>query len=538
MKNKIICTLLAFLSVCSLIGTTACNNEKDDKKQGVIGENVVYSFNEALYDVKMSDGFGKVQVNQDVAYVKTGKKSLKLTPFESANYPIVTFPFFSKYVNSLKNNLRKLHSITFEIYATESADIGVGLYFSKAADTKTPVQKFSLKKGWNTIVYKVDLSILELYGNLDNFYGAYLSYEGGARPVLYVDSISVDEAKSEIAYETLIDIDNSGEGVLLTDFERSIHSNLFNAKNASGLASPVIEVVKASDHGITPNGGEGVLRVEPTAKNANNTSVSNTYLFFAEAYMRAVDWSKFTNNLGGYSFKFDLYTKCSNSDDAFFGLYLDYGTADNGWTPVATKKRGEWTTCSVSLNAFSDYINDYKGLAFKYEDVADTNREFFIDNVRIEKGNVTTTPDANVWNSFDHGECVLESVDTTWYEELDGEHGVIEFSLENLKTRQFRPKNFKSVFGVENYQGYKYLKFRVKANTNFAFAMIYESKWRSVSFNNYKQTVTGEWVDYYVDLSELLPYFDGFNSNLIIRIDADKEDAKICISDIRAVNEK
>ena len=541
MKNKIICILMSLLSVFSLISTVACDDNLDgDKKQSSIGANVVYSFNEPLYDVKMSGGFGKVQVNQDTAYVKTGKKSLKLTPFENANYPIVTFPFFSKYVNALKNNLRKLNNITFEIYATKSAEVGVGLYFSKAADTKTPVQKFMLETGWNKIVYKVDLAVLELYGNLDEFYGAYLSYEGATRPVLYVDSISVDEAKSEISYETLIDIDNSGEGVLLTDFERTIHSNLFNAKNASGLAAPVIEVVKAADYGLTVNDGESVLRVKPTVKNATDSTVSNTYLFFAEAYMRAVDWGKFSSNLDEYSFKFDLYTKCENQDDAFFGLYLDYGTEDNGWTPVATKKCGEWTTCSVSLNAFADYINDYKGLAFKYEDVTDETREFFVDNVRIEKGGNTMTPEENVWNSFDNGDCVLESVDTTWYEELDGEQGVVEFSLEALKTRQFRAKNFKSVFGIENYQGYKYLKFRVKANTNFAFAMIYEAKWRSISFNNYKQEVTDEWVDYYIDLTatDFLAYFDGFNSNLIVRIDADTENAKVWIADIRAVNEK
>lgn len=546
MKYKIICILISLITAFSMASFSACSNNGtagDKANQGGgaqsnIGENVVYSFNEALYDIKMSDGFGRVQISTQSDYVKVGTKSLKLTPIESASYPFVIFPFFSKYVNALKNNLKKLRSITFEIYANENADLGIGLYFSKEVDSKTPVQKFNVESGWNKLVYDVNLPILELYGNLDEFYGAYLSFEGESRPIVYVDSISVDEADSEIAYETLININSAGENVLITDFETTIHSNLFNAKNPSGLASPTIEVVNASEYGVADGGRQGVLRVKPVIKTGNSEAESATYLYFADAYMRAIDWNKYSANLNDYKFKFDIYTKCQDDSESFFGLYIDYGTEDNGWTVVATQKHSEWTTCSVSLNAFIDYMTNCKGLAFRYLDGVDKTREFFIDNVRIEKDTTPVQNDSFVWNSFDDGNCVLDSYDTTWYEEYCGEKGVIEFSLETLKTRQFRPKNFKSLFGIENYQDYKYLKFRVKSNTNFAFIMIYESKWRTVSFNNYKQAITDEWVDYYVDLSDILSYFDGFNSNLIIRIDADTENAKIWVADVRAVNTK
>ena len=283
--KKWICGVIATLLACSLVG---CSKEGVGYKPPKTTRYMMYDFERTgMHGVKACKNFGAVNLNKDKTYVKEGVKSLEIIPSQELDYPYVCFPFMTTLLPEAKNNAYRITDISMEVYATAAVTVGMGMYFGQMVTSLGTPEKYALKEGWNTVTLKNDLAINELGNELKEFYGVYFSFEEyDNRPTVYVDQITIGETEKDIPYENLVKLEVTGEYEEIAFFEYTYQSIIFIPKNTAQIAAPQINVVKASDYGLTATQGESVLRIEPTPKDPEDTERSRTVLFFSNNYLK------------------------------------------------------------------------------------------------------------------------------------------------------------------------------------------------------------------------------------------------------------
>lgn len=360
--------------------------------------------------IRLMDDFGRVSQNKDEEYIRSGSKSLKITPMErdsgSTSNPYMMIPSsstrFSEELNFV--NFTKVDYISLWFYnpQEEDIDIGVSAALGHTWDNQrknwahriTP-EFFTLKEGWNHIVYEIMPGYLKLQGaNMEGIYGVLLEFDtaqvmGRETPFsVYLDDLTLgytDETKpQEIDYAANLKSGVSANGNQyweITDFEdpRQAYYYVYRYGFPSPIqVYPYVRAVFAGDYGVQAKNGSHVLLIR---KCYGDTYYGWPILRVEPNVMKAtidIIGDDIRQNPQKYAFKFNLYNASEVAD--YLGSFFDVRDVTY---EIAVQPK-QWVEFSLNM-AQLDYTN---GTAFelRWNTKGDhTYTNMLLDNVRIEK---------------------------------------------------------------------------------------------------------------------------------------------------------
>lgn len=441
MKKRLFSFASVFCILIAMFAAAGCNGQKETS--GGAPESVLMNgfeyFDRDVQIIRMFNEFGRIDQNSDPEYVRSGEKSLKLTPLGSrtstAN-PFIMLPTYSTRFEELAfGNFSRVEKLTFWFYNAEESEVNVGIGFGKSAlkvnaETrrdeieKTNMEYYSLKSGWNYIEYDMRHALLAMQGlNLSEVYGVavefdyVVSHDIADSPEIYLDDVYIVYGEEEFSTEffATIKTGQTAEGNpywTVCDFEDPSEAYYFRynyAFPAPASAHPVVQTVFAAEYGVITEQGINCLLIQ---KKHGGTSYGWPGLILDGAPLSAAISAigqDIIDNPYSYVLKFDVY----NGSDYTGGWGIEYydgytvdgqnllALYDNVSVPAKT-----WATHSYNIgeinekavSALAAYPDsgirtflEEPVLMFqwnRYNTEADTaDRPFFIDNVRIEKIN-------------------------------------------------------------------------------------------------------------------------------------------------------
>lgn len=363
------------------------NNEENNKVT------ILYDFDEkGAASVRMNIQFGKITVNEDAAYVKSGKKSLKLSPSSTTLDPFMYFPMESTLLSFSKTNLNKIAEFDFDVYADKATTINVGMVFSNQGDLKSAPTQFKLSEGWNAVSYKPDYSVIKIQYDLADFKGIYVGTPGKQEnpPTLYIDNLGIVESNADIKQDNLIVLKQTSDYFEICDFEKSYQNLVFVSTGTGNVTS--LDVVKAADYNIPEISGKKCLRVE--LHESSDSGRSWTQIGMVPALVEAVNFSQFDGHLDEYEFKFNVYREfeanlaANGQFDTLVEINAYYNSKNAmDWSGITVTEKGVWMEFSAPLTTFPNFVKDANTsfyLAFM-DKHAVGSYVYYFDNFRIEK---------------------------------------------------------------------------------------------------------------------------------------------------------
>lgn len=403
-KNKF---LLAALCATMLFPLTACGGNGEQSSEGTPepqGSVTLCDFETYRSDfqpIRVLNHFGSINMNTDTQYVKSGKASAKLQPlggYISPTNPLMYYPLYSPTYGFDYRNLSKMREITAELYNAEDSDIKMdfGLVMEVPNTdlvNKTNPMKVTLKPGWNTVTYEVDVSVINILYDIENAQGVYFGFERvGSRdiedaPVLYLDDICLHYSKTAAQVEDLLSFESNE----VCSFDKLYQRYVIYDETENPVCAPAYTVVNTGDLGVEATSGKYALKVTTFAGEKNYASYQK--IVIPEGIMAACDMSKVKEEeWDKWYFCFDLYAL--DQGLTFYPEFFDQGYG-SCWNNIACDANvGVWTTYAVP---FKSLIEKGKNMVAKpgffrlawaeYEEVEGvaSERDFLIDSFRIEK---------------------------------------------------------------------------------------------------------------------------------------------------------
>ena len=382
MKRIIRIALVCILSLCCFTAALGCGAEAQVSDEAVFSD-----FENYVPDIQLcriSSNFGKVSVNTDKAYVKSGNRSARIDPVGNG---WMYFPMYSENFGFDYTDFTYVNSVRLDMYNPQQEDktVRVGLIsrinnidsFDKAYD-----EEFTLKNGWNTLEFYVEPSILGITADITEIQGISLSFEmcneydiTDKTPRYYLDGIKLIKRAKPHSVQTNIEFAENE----IMDFEKFYHE--YFTVNDFGIE---MSIVKTADYGIATKTGNKALRIVIPQGNSGSW---NYYLKITAPFLNAGALGKLTDEQfeNGY-FVWDSYNGAS-ADYNCVGLFF-VGSSTTSYGVGTYPKPGEWTTNRIKLTDIEQNIpgwRDNTGMfALSIKDSFSTDRELFLDNFRIE----------------------------------------------------------------------------------------------------------------------------------------------------------
>ena len=432
MLKKLLSILMAIALSFSLSGLIACDVKSDEsvEKSQVLWNGFEY-FDRDVQLIRLFNEFGKVDQNSNPEYVRSGEKSLKITPLGSRMHN--ANPYFMVPASSTRfeevafGDFTNVDKLSFWFYNAEETPVNVGIGFGKGSlkmedrrdiMQKTNVEYFSLNSGWNYIEYDVQPALLKMQGlNLQAVNGVMFEFDYVESHDLkdsleiYLDDITIkytDTPKSQ-EYNVAVKMGtNDGNPYwVISDFENAndAYAYMYNyAYPAPVSAHPIIKSVFAGDYNVITKNGLRALLIQK--KHGVNYYGWHVIHLASEPIKAAIDaiGQDIYDNPSNYVIAYDCYNG-SNYTGGWSHEFYKSGIST--WQSFSTNAK-TWKTYSYNIgslmNAYETYktnnpdtdlINwlDNPHFEFRYSrHYKDTNtaeenadRPFFIDNVRIEK---------------------------------------------------------------------------------------------------------------------------------------------------------
>lgn len=426
MKKRIIALLMAIITLFSLCGMLGgCANDDSGKNDSnVVMLNSFENFKRDMHIIKLLNGFGRVEQNDDLQYVKTGEFSMKLRP-KGYNFasvpPYIVIPTTSIEYGFDYANFSKVKSFSMWVYNAEQEEIevGIGLLAGPvttsqwySASLNVPGEYFSLKNGWNRLTYEVIPAYLETNSNFSTseVYGIYIecpyteTFSIEDCPTLYVDDVKLyygEESTKQLEFNADVE-----QGVWeIADFENMYESAFFSIRKTGSTnpvyAKPTIKIAQETKYGINADNGSGLLEMTLRAGTGDYgwPAITLDGSVLKAAYANV--GQDLLDNPQNYYFEFDLYN-CQDFTKSGVTMFM-YG-ADG--EQVTSYGRGvsadplSWTTFSISMDYLCkndkdyatdpvDYIKNPGNVNFlgsQFATAENTNDRFILfDNFRIVK---------------------------------------------------------------------------------------------------------------------------------------------------------
>lgn len=381
MKKRIIYIYICLIMVVtfSVFAFTGC--QREDLTPLNERDIILYDFEQWGPDfqlIRIFPGFGRVTVNTDMEYVKSGNQSARIDPISITGNLKSTMLFItsSEVFDFDYSDFLYAEFVRMDVYNAQSENKTlkaglVGKISNIISFDKVSEEIFDLKSGWNTIYLPVDAFMIWLTSNdITNLQGIYLEFETyeavkitDSTPRYYIDNIRIVKGNTPAQTEFSPDILELGVNEI-ADFENSWQGLLVTS-------SYISEVVRASDYGLTAPSGNNVLRLMIPG---TNDGTWRTVLSLSETLMKlALDKLTPEQRENAY-FCYDVYNN--------FGGIINMVTIYSGGLQTTNNTvYGRWHTYEYKLSDIG-----WDGSGTVYIDAVDIgfNREFFFDNFRIE----------------------------------------------------------------------------------------------------------------------------------------------------------
>lgn len=382
MKRIIRIAFVCILALCCFTAALGCGAAAQVSDEAVFSD-----FENYVPDIQLcriSSNFGKVSVNTDKAYVKSGNRSARIDPVGNG---WMYFPMYSENFGFDYTDFTYVNSVRLDMYNPQQEDktVRVGLIskinnidsFDKAYD-----EEFTLKNGWNTLEFYIEPSILGITADITEIQGISLSFEmcneydiTDKTPRYYLDGIKLIKRAKPHSVQTNIEFAENE----IMDFEKFYHE--YFTVNDFGIE---MSIVKTADYGIATKTGNKALRIVIPQGNSGRW---NYYLKITAPFLNAGALGKLTDEQfeNGY-FVWDSYNGAS-ADYNCVGLFF-VGSSTTSYGVGTYPKPGEWTTNRIKLTDIEQNIPGWRNntgmFALSIKDSFSTDRELFLDNFRIE----------------------------------------------------------------------------------------------------------------------------------------------------------
>lgn len=420
MKKKICAVLVLICLLCGI--TVYANTDKAD--EGVIqtasdvitvdGSEVSQvvdfldfeEYNPDFQLIRLDQTFGKVSQNDDKAYVKSGKYSAKVQPlggYSSETKPGFYYPLYSEMAGFDYMDIRNWACVSIQVYNAQDdvrnmevsmvTSVGSIYVYSTSGE-----QNYTLKPGWNDIVYYPNLDMLNIAYDVENMQGICFSFDNaGTRhlkdaPVYYFDDVQLylydeyRECESQMEFTR-----NEETGVYeIMGFDKDFHEYSYYLDIPKEKLTPDVEIVDGETEGITATEGNKMLKL--TLHPGDVHMQSYPKFCIPEKLIQASGFNEIPKDeRENYRFVFDVY--CADRD---MNLVFEFYTSGlNG-----CYKPGNHVNFTAS-DEWQEAIFDFSVFAEKsYEHIANPG-EFrivwaeypadwgdlviYIDNIRYEK---------------------------------------------------------------------------------------------------------------------------------------------------------
>lgn len=396
MKKRVIYSLFAALLMAfGCVGFTSCQEpETNDTLEGRVCLNDFETYKPDFQLIRVLNGFGSIDVNKDARFVKSGEASAMVRPlgaYGSNSSPTAYYPLYSKKFEFDHRDLTRIRQVTAEVYNAE--DTNLSMSFGLVMETintdminKTNPQKYSLKPGWNTVSYEIDVSIINILYDVKKAEGVYFSFDGvGSRdiedaPTLYIDDLYLNYSATPAKIENLLSFSENE----ICNFDKLYQRYIAYTEVQNPAADPEYSVVKTSNYGVEATSGEYALRLKTKPGDGQGTW---QMLVLPATYMMASALTSVQpTEYDSTYFCFDLYA--SDAAMIFYPEFFDsgYSVCYNKWACDASV--GKWSTYRIKLSELTENMIKNPGffrLAWSEYDESLGELEFFIDSFRLEK---------------------------------------------------------------------------------------------------------------------------------------------------------
>lgn len=397
MKKKFVLLAGLLTLSCCAAGFAACGGGETTDPDAALKEDVlVNGFENWTPDLQTAliyNDFGKVSLNTDKQYVTEGERSARLDPlggrYASSAAPIVMFSLKSDTYGFDYADLVYADYLSFDIYNAQDEDETIYAGFASDLNGVTSISRvgeksFTLKPGWNSCELQVEASLLSIVGDLTEVPGVYFRFESaqsanvvedgeGRTPRYYLDNMWL--IKKPDKSETKFDVSLRENEI--ADFESLWQGYMFTNDNPG-----LVEVVEASDYGLTAPSGEKVLHAKFGGTNSGNwlqMEISSKLLDKTALFGMDAETAE-----NAY-ICFETY----NNTDTTVNLCMVYRTptslllsTNNHCAPHT------WTSyeyCVADLLAMENaFLTAMGNFQISYKDDYTGEKEYFFDNFRIE----------------------------------------------------------------------------------------------------------------------------------------------------------
>ena len=349
--KKLLIFALCLVLLCPLAGCAERGDETENNASALDenGNLLLHDFEswDELNSLTGGEYFGKYVLNDDPAYVKTGAKSLALTPTgyglaTSADPYLVVQP--SK-VNEAYKDFSSVKKVQFDIFNAneENKEIEVSFFYGTAtAALETPRLKYTLAAGkWTKVIYNNDTENFDLVYNLKDLREIRIYFENVA--------VMEEEAKHyyldnfEIAYseEALPTANIALEENEFCTFEKE-YQEFITYTSGYGPYTDYEAVLSLNKDPIYASEGSRSLKVYCP----HGVTQDNSWIMFrfSDKLVKAADFAKYQE---GYSFVFDVY----NDSSVSMRIELDFFAGDRGtYAMNFYAEPGKWTEVRVALS--------------------------------------------------------------------------------------------------------------------------------------------------------------------------------------------
>ena len=387
--KKSICVLLSLTLLLGAASFLAGCGGGDAEENAAPDEVTLLDFedNDDFLTCRISDAFGKVSVNTDKRFVRSGERSAEVIPLGAGwmYFTTVSDRFGLEY-----NDFSYVDFVSVKVYNAqeEDATVSLGLVGSASLPTtsmqKITEERCTLKPGWNTLsLFPNEMLIWLMSYRIDEVNGISFTFENNNSTVIteesdrfYIDDVVIKykdtPAKDDFSAEELTAAGIRENEVI--DFESPILENAVTSEKYS------VEVVTAESVGLKAPSGKKILHLripEPTNAWQIAFRVPGALLSRVLGGMTEEQIEKAYFCFEGYN---DTDVTVNMTHNYYFGndrLDTKNEMDSRRWTPYSYKLS--------DVNArFAGWTDNPGAIAFWYNDVQSGVKDFYFDNFRIE----------------------------------------------------------------------------------------------------------------------------------------------------------
>lgn len=412
MKKLFSLTLAALTAFCFV----ACDKKEENKSANVSSNIVTYTsfeenegnmkhWSQGIQLIRVLENFGKISLNTDAKYVKTGTQSLCIRPaggYYDYSIPYIILPLYSETYGLDLRNFSDVEKVTMEFYNAEETDVKVAVgLIPTITDINTRTRSSyvwqTLKSGWNSISCEIDLAMMSMLYDMESVAGLYIAFENHASlahdlvnaPEIYLDDVRIVHGDTVIP--DYMDVPMGDMEVC--DFEENWNQYVFNDLGTPG-SNP--SIVKAADY-LNKSTNEPMTTMNGSASMMRFTRVkvddpSNTLCGLSvtpDAMKKSFFKTLTAEDLSSVCIAFDIF----NNNPYTVNLELRY------WPGSSSRYTGgvylapyTWMTYKVNLLSIYQIDNNFvkvggTQMTLCWTDGActsETEEEFFLDNLRFE----------------------------------------------------------------------------------------------------------------------------------------------------------